>query len=191
MAIADAVVPLGTPAPDFALKDVRTGELVKKADFEGKPLLVVFMCNHCPYVKHVQEKLVEVANRLQEEGIGVVAISANDPEAYPDDAPERLAEQAERLGMAFPYLFDETQEVAKAYRAVTTPDLFLYDRDHKLFYRGRFDAARPKQPTPVTGEDLLNAVERLKKGEAPPDPQYPSVGCSIKWKPGNQPDYYG
>ena len=191
MAIANAEVPLGTPAPDFALRDVRTGTLVRKTDFAGKPLLVIFMCNHCPYVKHVETKLVEVANRLQEEGIGVVAISANDPEAYPDDAPERLAEQAERLGMTFPYLFDETQEVAKSYRAATTPDLFLYDRDHKLFYRGRFDAARPKQPTPVTGEDLLNAVERLRKGEAPPDPQYPSVGCSIKWKPGNQPNYYG
>ncbi len=191
MAIADATVPLGTPAPDFALRDVRSGEIVSKAEFEGRPLLVVFMCNHCPYVKHVEQKLVEVANRLQEEGIGVVAISANDPEQYPDDAPERLAEQAARLGMAFPYLFDESQAVAKAYRAVTTPDLFLYDREHKLFYRGRFDAARPKQPTPVTGEDLLRAVKRLQNGEAPPDPQYPSIGCSIKWKPGNQPDYYG
>ncbi len=191
MAIANAEVPLGTPAPDFALRDVRTGKLVRKADYRGKPLLVVFMCNHCPYVRHVEEKLAEVANRLLDRGVGVVAISANDPEAYPDDAPERLSEQAERLGMRFPYLFDETQEVAKAYRAVTTPDLFLFDRDHRLFYRGRFDAARPKQPTPVTGEDLQNAVERLLRGEAPPEPQYPSVGCSIKWKPGNQPDYYG
>ncbi len=191
MAIANAEVPLGTPAPDFALRDVRTGKLVRKADYRGKPLLVVFMCNHCPYVRHVEEKLAEVANRLLDRGVGVVAISANDPEAYPDDAPERLAEQAERLGMRFPYLFDETQEVAKAYRAVTTPDLFLFDRDHRLFYRGRFDAARPKQPTPVTGEDLQNAVERLLRGEARPEPQYPSVGCSIKWKPGNQPDYYG
>ncbi len=191
MAIANAEVPLGTPAPDFELKDLRTGKTVRKADFAGKPLLVVFMCNHCPYVKHVEKKLVEVANRLQDEGIGVVAISANDPVAYPDDAPDQLAAQAERLGMRFPYLFDETQEVAKAYRAATTPDLFLFDREHRLFYRGRFDAARPKQPTPVTGEDLLGAVRRLVKGEAPPDPQYPSVGCSIKWKPGNQPDYYG
>lgn len=191
MAIANAEVPLGTPAPDFELKDVRTGKTVRKADFAGRPLLVVFMCNHCPYVKHVEKKLVEVANQLQDEGIGVVAISANDPVAYPDDAPDQLAAQAERLGMRFPYLFDETQEVAKAYRAATTPDLFLFDREHRLFYRGRFDAARPKQPTPVTGEDLLGAVRRLVKGEAPPDPQYPSVGCSIKWKPGNQPDYYG
>jgi len=191
MAIANAEVPLGTPAPDFELKDVRTGKTVRKADFAGRPLLVVFMCNHCPYVKHVEKKLVELANQLQDEGIGVVAISANDPVAYPDDAPDQLAAQAERLGMRFPYLFDETQEVAKAYRAATTPDLFLFDREHRLFYRGRFDAARPKQPTPVTGEDLLGAVRRLVKGEAPPDPQYPSVGCSIKWKPGNQPDYYG
>ncbi len=191
MAIANAEVPIGTPAPDFALKDVRTGEVVRRADFAGRPLFVVFMCNHCPYVKHVQEKLVEVGNALLEEGFGVVAISANDPEAYPEDAPKRLAEQAERLGMRFPYLFDETQEVAKAYRAVTTPDLFLFDADHRLFYRGRFDAARPKQPTPVTGEDLLAAVRRLKEGAPPPEPQYPSVGCSIKWRPGNQPDYYG
>ncbi len=191
MAIANAEVPLGTPAPGFELKDVRTGQRVRKEDFEGKPLLVIFMCNHCPYVRHVQDKLVEVANRYQDRGVGVVAISANDPEAYPDDAPEELAAQAERLGMAFPYLFDESQEVAKAYRAVTTPDLFLFDKDHRLFYRGRFDAARPKQPTPVTGEDLIRALEALLAGEAPPEEQYPSVGCSIKWKPGNQPDYYG
>ncbi len=191
MAIANAEVPLFTPAPDFALKDVRTQEVVKKADFSGQPLVVVFMCNHCPYVRHVEEKLTEVLNAYQERGVGVVAISANDPEAYPEDAPEQLAAQAERLGMNFPYLFDETQEVAKAYRAVTTPDIFVYDADHRLFYRGRFDAARPKQPTPVTGEDLIRALEALLKGEAPPQPQHPSVGCSIKWKPGNAPDYYG
>jgi len=191
MAIANAEVPLATPAPDFALKEVRTGEVVRKADFAGKPLVVVFMCNHCPYVRHVEEKLVEVLNAYREKGVGVVAISANDPEAYPEDAPEKLAAQAERLGMAFPYLFDESQEVAKAYRAATTPDIFVYDADHRLFYRGRFDGARPKQPTPVTGEDLIRAIEALLAGEAPPEPQHPSVGCSIKWKPGNQPDYYG
>ena len=191
MEVVSAEVPLGSPAPDFALKDVRTGRVVRKAAFEGKPLLVIFMCNHCPYVKHVEQKLVEVANGLWQKGFGVVAISPNDPDQAPDDAPERLAEQAERLGMAFPYLFDESQEVARAYRAATTPDLFLFDREHRLFYRGRFDAARPKQPVPVTGEDLLGAVERLLKGEAPPKPQYPSIGCSIQWKPGNEPDYYG
>ena len=191
MGAADkARVPLRTEAPDFALKDVRTGEVVRREDFAGKPLLVIFMCNHCPYVRHVEEKLTEVANDLYRRGLGVVAISANDPEAYPDDAPERLAEQAERLGMEFPYLFDESQEVAKAYRAVTTPDLFLYDPEHRLFYRGRFDAARPKQQVPVTGEDLLEAVRRLEEGEPPPEEQYPSVGCSIKWRPGNEPEYY-
>ncbi len=191
MAVANAQVPLGTPAPEFALKDVRTGKPVKKQDFAGRPLLVAFICNHCPYVRHVEERLTEVLNAYRARGVGVVAIGANDPEAYPEDAPEKLAEQAERLGMAFPYLFDETQEVAKAYRAVTTPDLFLFDRDHRLFYRGRFDAARPKQPTPVTGEDLIRAVEALLAGKAPPQPQHPSIGCSIKWKPGNAPDYYG
>lgn len=190
MAVANAEVPLGTPAPDFELKDVRTGERVKKSDFAGSPLLVAFICNHCPYVRHVEERLAEVLNAYRAKGVGVVAISANDPEAYPEDAPERLAAQAERLGLAFPYLYDETQAVAKAYRAVTTPDLFLFDRNHKLFYRGRFDAARPKQPTPVTGEDLIRAIEALLAGKAPPQPQHPSVGCSIKWKPGNAPDYY-
>ncbi len=184
-----AEVPLGTPAPDFDLEDVRTHQRVRKGDFAGKPLLVIFMCNHCPYVKHVEEKLTEVANAYLEKGVAVVAISANDPETHPDDAPERLAEQAERLGMRFPYLFDAEGEVAKAYRAVTTPDIYLFDRDHKLYYRGRFDAARPKQPTPVTGEDLIRALNALLAGEAPPDPQYPSVGCTIKWKPGRAPDY--
>ncbi|WP_457638361.1 thioredoxin family protein [Oceanithermus sp.] len=184
------MVPLGSPAPDFRLLDVGSGEEVSRADFAGRPLLVVFMSNHCPYARHVEAKVARVANAYASRGLATVWICSNDVENYPADAPEKLAEQVRRVGANFPYLHDATQEVAKAYKAMCTPDLFLYDAEHKLFYRGRFDATRPEKGEP-TGEDLTSAIDALLAGEAPPEPQYPSMGCNIKWKAGNEPDYFG
>ncbi len=191
MAVVESqMVPLGAPAPDFELEDVSSKQRVSRKDFAGKPLLVVFMSNHCPYARHVEAKLAEVANAYAGRGVATVWISSNDVENYPADAPENLAEQARRVGANFPYLHDATQEVAKAYKAMCTPDLYLFDAEHKLFYRGRFDATRPEKGEP-TGEDLAAALEALLAGEQPPEPQWPSMGCNIKWKPGNEPDYFG
>jgi len=180
---------LGTPAPDFTLPDT-DGGAVRKADFAGKPLLVIFMCNHCPFVKHLADKLAEKAAGYQDKGVAVVGINANDVTNYPQDAPEKMAEEKRQRGYTFPYLFDETQEVAKAYRAACTPDIFLFDADHKLYYRGQFDESRPDQGAP-TGADLDQAVNKLLAGEPAPEEQRPSAGCNIKWKPGNEPDYFG
>ena len=191
MAVLESqMVPLGSPAPAFELPDVVSGRNVRLQDFAGKPLLVVFMSNHCPYARHVEAKLAEVANAYAGRGVAAVWISSNDVENYPADAPKELAEQARRVGARFPYLYDETQEVAKAYKAMCTPDLYLYDAEHKLFYRGRFDATRPEKGEP-TGEDLVAALEALLAGKQPPEPQWPSMGCNIKWKPGREPDYFG
>ena len=187
--VNSTMMELGTPAPDFELPDTEGGT-VGKADFAGKPLLVVFMCNHCPFVKHLADKLAEKAAAYQERGVGVVGINANDVENYPQDAPEKMAEEKQQRRYTFPYLFDDSQEVAKAYRAACTPDIFLFDADHKLYYRGQFDATRPDNGQP-TGEDLDAAVEKLLAGEPAPEPQYPAAGCNIKWKPGNEPDYFG
>ncbi|WP_293181446.1 thioredoxin family protein [Oceanithermus sp.] len=191
MAVVESqMVPLGAPAPDFELDDVSSKQRVSRRDFTGKPLLVVFMSNHCPYARHVEAKLAEVANAYSGRGVATVWISSNDVENYPADAPENLAEQARRVGANFPYLYDASQEVAKAYKAMCTPDLYLFDAEHKLFYRGRFDATRPEKGEP-TGEDLVAALEALLAGEQPPEPQWPSMGCNIKWKPGNEPEYFG
>ncbi len=191
MAVVESqMVPLGAPAPDFELDDVSSKQRVSRRDFAGKPLLVVFMSNHCPYARHVEAKLAEVANAYSGRGVATVWISSNDVENYPADAPENLAEQARRVGANFPYLYDASQEVAKAYKAMCTPDLYLFDAEHKLFYRGRFDATRPEKGEP-TGEDLVAALEALLAGEQPPEPQWPSMGCNIKWKPGNEPEYFG
>ncbi len=191
MAVVESqMVPLGAQAPDFELENVVTGAKVARKDFEGKPLLVVFMSNHCPYARHIEAKLAEVANAYAGRGVATVWISSNDVENYPADAPAELAEQARRVGANFPYLHDATQEVAKAYKAMCTPDLYLFDAEHKLFYRGRFDTTRPEKGTP-TGEDLIAALEALLAGEQPPAPQWPSMGCNIKWKPGSEPDYFG
>ncbi|WP_287370627.1 thioredoxin family protein [Oceanithermus sp.] len=190
MAVMESqMVPLGSPAPGFDLPDVVSGRNVSLHDFTGRPLLVVFMSNHCPYARHIERKLAEVANAYAGRGVATVWISSNDVENYPADAPEKLAEQARRVGARFPYLYDASQEVAKAYKAVCTPDLFLYDAEHKLFYRGRFDATRPEKGTPG-GEDLIRALDALLAGQDPPEPQHPSMGCNIKWKPGNEPDYF-
>ena len=181
---------LGTPAPDFALPDVDQ-KLVGLDDFKAAPaLLVVFMCNHCPYVKHIQAGLVQLARDLQERGVAVVGISSNDAVAYPQDSPARMRDEARRAQYSFPYLFDQDQKVAQAYRASCTPDFFLFDRTRKLVYRGQMDDSRPGNGIPVTGRDLREAVERTLAGAAVSSHQKPSVGCNIKWKPGNEPDYY-
>jgi peroxiredoxin len=181
---------LGTTAPDFALPDVRTGKIVRRSDFsENKLLLVVFMCAHCPYVKLVEKKLASIGQDYHDLGLGMVAISANDAEAYPDDAPEKLKEQADRLNFVFPYLYDETQETARAYRAACTPDIFLFDVQRNLIYRGQLDDARPGNGKPVTGKNLRAAISAALSGFPVSPEQLPATGCNIKWKPGNTPDY--
>ncbi|MFW6192207.1 MAG: thioredoxin family protein [Gemmatimonadota bacterium] len=189
MSVPSTMAPLGMRAPDFELPDT-TGSTVALDDFEDAPaLLVVFMCNHCPYVKHVQEELAAFAAKYAERGLAVVGINANDVERYPDDSPERMAEEKERVGYPFPYLYDETQDVARAYGAACTPDFFLFDADRELVYRGQFDDSRPGSSVPVTGEDLRAAADAVLAGERVPEDQVASVGCGIKWKPGNEPDY--
>jgi peroxiredoxin len=179
---------LGTPAPDFALPDVTNGETVRLSDFDGSgPLLVVFMCRHCPYVKHVEGALAELGRDYAETDLAIVGIGANDAFAYPDDAPEGLAEQAARVGFNFPYLFDETQEVAKAYTAACTPDPFLFDADRTLVYRGQLDSSRPDSGLPATCEDIRAAIDAVLSGEPVSQDQQPSVGCGIKWRPGTEP----
>ncbi len=183
---------LGTPAPYFKLPEPLTGHEVSIDDFRDAPgLLVMFICNHCPYVKHIQHALAEFGREYQRKGLAIVAINSNDVANYPDDSPERMIEEVKKVGYTFPYLFDETQEVAKAYKAACTPDFFLFDRDRKLVYRGQFDDARPRNDAPVTGRDLRAAVDALLEGRPVPEDQKPSLGCNIKWKPGNEPDYYG
>ncbi|MGD0369599.1 MAG: thioredoxin family protein [Acidobacteriaceae bacterium] len=174
---------LGTPAPAFALNDVRTNVVHTTASLTGpKGLLVMFICCHCPFVKHVEQQLAELAIDFRNSGVGFVAISSNDAENYPDDAPSSLAEQALKLGFIFPYLYDETQEVAHAYDAACTPDFFLFDSAGKLAYRGQLDSSRPGNDIPVTGRDLRAALKAVIAGEPVSADQYPSVGCNIKWK---------
>jgi peroxiredoxin len=183
---------LGTKAPDFALPEVRTGNTVKLSDFADKEiLLVVFMCAHCPYVKLVESELAAIGRDYQNRSFGMVAISANNAEDYSDDAPPKLKEQAERLEFVFPYLYDETQQTAKAYRAACTPDIFLFNAQRELVYRGQIDDARPGNGKPVTGQNLRVAIESLYEGKAMPVVQLPATGCNIKWNPGNAPEYFG
>ncbi|MGE5127416.1 MAG: thioredoxin family protein, partial [Betaproteobacteria bacterium] len=182
---------LGTPAPDFRLPDT-DGRVVSLADFAGRrALLVMFLCNHCPFVKHVQAELARLAREYQQRGVGVVAISSNDVAQYPEDGPAAMKAEKERAGYAFPYLFDETQEVAKAYRAACTPDLYLFDGERRLAYRGQLDDSRPGNGVPVTGADLRAALEAVLANREPDPKQRASVGCNIKWKPGHEPDYFG
>lgn len=183
---------LGTDAPDFSLPDVVTGDQISLADFEdSEALLVIFMCNHCPYVKNIKQGLVELADDYSEEELAIVAISSNDVDKYPQDGPEKMAEDAENYGYPFPYLYDESQEVAKAYKAACTPDLYLFDHNRELVYRGQFDDSRPGNGKPVTGDDLREAVDLLLEDGEIMEKQIPSMGCNIKWKPGNEPDYFG
>lgn len=185
------MLPLGTPAPEFSLVNV-DGRTVSLADFRGKPaLVVIFLCNHCPFVKHLADELAAFASAYIAKGIGVVGISSNDVANYPADSPEQMVAEAEARGYEFPYLYDETQEVAKAYRAACTPDFYLFDGDQKLVYRGQFDDSRPDSGKPVTGADLRAAVDAVLAGKQPSADQRASLGCNIKWKPGNEPDYFG
>ncbi len=182
------MMPLDTPAPDFQLPDTE-GRSVSLHDFdEAKGLLVAFICNHCPFVRHIQHELARFADEFQPKGLAVVAINSNDAVAHPDDSPEAMAEERRRVGYNFPYLFDETQAVAKAYGAACTPDFFLFDRDRRLVYRGRFDSSSPGRAEPVTGADLRAAAKAMLAGDEISAEQYPSLGCNIKWKPGNEPD---
>jgi peroxiredoxin len=182
---ASTMPPLGSPAPDFSLPDT-DGTLRSLADFENSPaLLVAFICNHCPFVQHIRTGFAAFAREYREKGLAVVAINSNDVSAYPDDDPARMAEEKRGFGYTFPYLYDETQEVAKAYRAACTPDFFLYDRGRRLVYRGQFDDSRPGNDRPVTGADLRAAVDAVLAGKTPTADQKPSIGCNIKWKPGS------
>jgi thiol-disulfide isomerase/thioredoxin len=182
---------LGTPAPDFSLPEPATGKTLSLSDFAGKPLVVVFICNHCPYVLHIAGKLAELAKEFQQHGVEFVAINSNDVTNYPDDSPEKMPAMSREFGFTFPYLFDVSQEAAKAYRAACTPDFYLFDSEHQLVYRGQFDDARPRNDEPVTGADLSDAIKGLMANLPPLEEQKPSLGCNIKWKAGNEPDYFG
>lgn len=189
--VASTMLPLGTAAPDFALPDVASGRTVRLAEVSGKKaLLVMFLSRHCPYVKHVQAEVAALAREYAGKGAAVVGIAANDAEKYPDDAPASLAAQAKEAGFGFPYLYDESQAVAKAYRAACTPDFFLFDAGGRLAYRGQLDDSRPGNGKPVTGRDLRAALDAVLAGRAPAADQRPSAGCNVKWKPGNEPDYF-
>lgn len=177
------MLPLGTPAPGFHLPDVVSGKKMSLEDFAGKPaLLIMFLCRHCPYVKHVEKELARLARDYAAKNLAVVALSANDAAEYPDDSPTGLRAQAAAIGFTFPYLYDESQAVAKAYAAACTPDFFVFDKDRRLAYRGQLDDSRPGNGRPVTGADLRGALDDLLAGRSPRAEQKPSVGCNIKWK---------
>lgn len=187
---ASTMLPLGTAAPDFSLPNV-DGRIVSLKDFKGsKGLLVAFICNHCPFVVHIRPEFAKFAREYQAKGIAIVGISSNDAAAYPADGPDKMKAEAASAGYSFPYLFDETQSVAKDYRAACTPDLFLFDGDQKLVYRGQFDDSRPTNGVPVTGSHLRAACDSVLAGKAIEEGQRPSIGCNIKWKPGNEPNYF-
>lgn len=191
VAVPSTMLPLGTRLPEFSLPNAVDGRVVSSADFDGRPaLLVMFLCNHCPYVQHVKAEIGRIAKEYAPRGVGIVAISSNDIAAFPEDAPEKMKELAQREGWAFPYLFDETQDVAQAFRAACTPEFYLFDRDRKLVYRGQLDDSRPKNNLPVTGRDLRAALDAVLAGRPVSPNQVPSVGCNIKWKPGREPDYF-
>jgi peroxiredoxin len=183
------MLPLGTAAPDFSLPDT-SGKMVRPADFKGRPLVVMFICNHCPYVKHIRAGLAQLGRDYQPRGAAIVGISSNDAANYPADGPEQMKTEAKAAGYTFPYLYDETQAVAKDYRAACTPDFYLFDKDHRLVYRGQFDDSRPGNGLPVTGKDLRAALDAVLAGRPVPATQKPSIGCNIKWKAGNEPDYF-
>jgi peroxiredoxin len=183
------MLPLGTPAPDFSLPEPATGKTISLSDFQDAPaLLVMVICNHCPFVKHIRTELARFGRDYQAKGLAMVAISANDVANHPDDSPAKIAEEAQTY--PFPYLYDESQAVAQAYRAACTPDFFLFDADRKLVYRGQFDGSRPGNNLPVTGADLRTAADAVLAGQPVSPEQKPSIGCNIKWKAGNEPDYY-
>lgn len=183
------MLPLGTSAPDFSLPDTE-GHLVSLDDFKSAPaILVIFMCNHCPFVKHVLNGMVELVREYQEKGVKAVGINSNDVASFPEDSPKKMAKVARDTGFTFPYLYDETQEAAKAYHAACTPDFFLFDGDRKLIYRGQMDDSRPGNNLPVTGADLRNALDAVLEGKQIPAEQKPSMGCNIKWRQGSEPEF--
>jgi len=187
---ASTMLPLGTQAPDFSLPNV-DGSTVSLSDFDdAKALLVVFMCNHCPFVIHVAPELARLAAEYQAKGVAVVGISSNDVSTHPQDSPEQMVREAQERGYTFPYLYDETQEVAKAYRAACTPDFYVFDAEKKLVYRGQLDDSRPESGIPVTGEDLRAALDAVLEGKPVPEDQKPSIGCNIKWKEADAPEYF-
>lgn len=187
MAVSSTMLDLGTEAPGFALPDAK-GQVYDLADTAGAPATVVaFICNHCPYVKLIGEQLGVVTAQFADQGVAVYGINSNDTDAYPDDAPDKMVETAVQYGWDFPYLLDTDQSVATAYRAACTPDLYVFDAHRRLVYRGQFDSARPSADTPVTGEDLVAAVTAVLSGQPVTTDQRPSMGCGIKWRPGNDP----
>lgn len=189
---ASTMLPLGTKAPEFHLPEVVSGENISLANLaDKKALLVMFICRHCPFVKHIQTELANLGKDYFNSDLGIVAISANDAQNYPNDAPESLKEMSTELGFKFLLCYDETQETAKAYTAACTPDFFLFDQERKLVYRGQLDDSRPSNNKPVTGADLRAAIEAVLVDQAVTSEQIPSVGCNIKWKPGNEPNYFG
>jgi peroxiredoxin len=190
VAVNSTMLPLGTQAPDFLLPDP-SGIIVSLSDFKGAPaLLVVFMCNHCPYVKHLRNELAKLARDYRPRGVVVVGINSNDVASYPADSPAKMAEEAASAGYVFPYLYDKTQAVAKAYRAACTPDFYVFDKDQRLVYRGQFDDSRPGNTIPVSGRDLRAALGAVLDGQPVSPNQKASIGCNIKWKPGNEPEYF-
>ena len=185
------MLPLGTVAPDFSLRDTVSGKIVSLRDFKSAPaLLIMFICNHCPYVKHIQAGMTQMGKDFQAHGVAVVAISSNDVKNYPEDSPEKMKQEAQSAGYTFPYLYDESQSVARAYRAACTPDFFLFDGQGRLVYRGQMDEARRGSDLPVTGKSLREAVDAVLGGKPVSSKQIPSLGCNIKWKPGNEPEYF-
>src|SRR5512140_2421276 len=190
VAVNSTMLPLGTKAPDFRLPDTG-GKMVALQDFSSaSALLVVFMCNHCPYVKHIRSGLAQLARDYHPRGVALIGINSNDVANYPADSPANMAEEAKAAGHIFPYLFDETQAVAKAYRAACTPDFYLFDQGQRLVYRGQMDDSRPGNGVPVTGKDMRAALDAVLGGQPVSTRQTPSIGCNIKWKPGNEPDYF-
>lgn len=183
---ASTMLALGTKAPDFQLPDVVSGEMISLATFTGKKaLLVMFICQHCPFVKHIKVELARLGKDYRDKSVGIVAISANDAANYPDDAPDKLKAMALELDFTFPFCYDESQETAKAYTAACTPDFFLFDRDRLLVYRGQLDDSRPSNSIPVSGQDLRSAIDSVLADRSVSEQQKPSIGCNIKWKPGN------
>ena len=189
---ASTMLSLGTTAPEFQLLDVVSGKTISLDNFTGsQALLVMFICQHCPFVKHIKSELAKIGQDYSQQPLGIVAISANDVANYPDDSPEKLKQMAEEFSFNFPVCYDESQEVSKAYTAACTPDFFLFDRDNKLAYRGQLDDSRPSTDIPVTGKDLRSAIDAVLQDRKIDFEQKPSIGCNIKWKPGNEPEYFG
>ena len=190
--VNSTMLSLGTKAPEFQLPDAVSGQTISLETFAGKQgLLVMFICRHCPFVKHIQGELAKLGKDYADTNLGMVAISANDADNYPDDAPDKLKEMAQELGFTFPFCYDQSQETAQAYTAACTPDFFLFDAKQKLVYRGQLDDSRPSNGRPVTGKDLRAAIDAVLGSQPVNSEQKPSIGCNIKWKPGNEPAYFG